>query len=174
MPTDDPAGPVVVGRVARPHGLAGEVVVDPLTDFPERFRAGLELLLVDPSGATRETRVTAVRWHQGRPLLKLSGVESLEAAEPLRGQDLAVPADRLAERPDGFVFHFEIEGCDAVGIDGRSLGRVEALGDVAGRPMLTLSTPSGPRDVPFVEGIVVSVDLGARRVVLDPPLGLLD
>ena len=57
---------------------------------------------------------------------------------------------------------------------GRELGVVTGLQDVAGRSLLEIRTPAGTRDVPFVEPIVVSVDLERRVVVLDPPPGLLD
>jgi 16S rRNA processing protein RimM len=127
-----------------------------------------------PSGALEEVRIAAVRPHAGRLLVRFGGFETPEAVERLRGFDLcALPGD-APERPEGFVFRHEAAGLAAVAADGRALGTVRDLVDVAGRPVLVLSTPRGEREVPFSRPIVVSVDLASRRVVLDPPEGLLD
>lgn len=166
---------VVVGHLARPHGLRGELSVEVLTDFPERFVPGLALVASGPRGERRrELVVSSVRGAGERLLLGFEGVDSRTEAEELRGLDVGVPAGREAPRPAGFVYHFDVEGCRAVDRAGRELGVVTGLAEVGGRSLLELRTPSGERDVPFVAPIVVSVDVAARVVVLDPPPGLLD
>jgi 16S rRNA processing protein RimM len=165
---------VAVGRVVRPHGIRGEAVIELLTDFPERVRPGRTLGARSPSGVLEMIRVASVRPHAARLLLRFEGLETPEAVARFRGFDLcAVPGDE-PERPEGFVFHHEAAGLAAVAADGRVLGTVRDLVDVAGRPLLVLATPRGVREVPFTWPLVVSVDLAARRVVLDPPEGLLD
>jgi 16S rRNA processing protein RimM len=150
------------------------VVVEVLTDFPERLTAGRELLLRDGAGQLRKSRIAFVRPHAGRLLLRLEGIETPEEAERLRDRDLcAAPGDE-PERPEGFIFHHEAAGLLAFGADGRALGIVRDLVEVAGRHLLVLETSRGEREVPFSRPIVVSVDLGKRRIVLDPPAGLLD
>ena len=166
---------VLVGRLARPHGLRGEMSVEVLTDFPERFVPGLALVASDARGQGRRTLVVAtVRQGGDRLLITFEGIEHRNGAEELRGLDLSVPRGGEVPRPEGFVYHFDVEGCRAVDREGRELGTVTALEDVAGRSLLEIETPRGARQVPFVEPIVVSVDLGKRLVVLDPPAGLLD
>lgn len=165
---------VAVGRVVKPHGLRGEVVVAPLTDFPDRFRPGLEVALRDAAGAARPARVGSVRTHQGRLLVRFDGIDGPEAAETLRDLDVcALPGD-VPARPEGFVFHHEVKGCLAVDPAGRRLGTARDLVDVAGRPILVLETPRGEREVPFTQPLVVSVDREAKLIVLDLPPGLLD
>ncbi len=165
---------VVVGRLARPHGLRGEMSVEVLSDFPERFVPGLAVVGVDAAGKRRSLVVSAVRPNGERLLLTFQGVSSRTDADALRGLDIAVPKGSEVPRPAGFVYHFDLEGCRAVDRSGRELGLVTALEELGGRSLLTLLTASGERDVPFVEPIVVSVDLEKRLVVLDPPAGLLD
>jgi len=165
---------VAVGRVVKPHGLRGEVVVTPLTDFPERFRPGLEVALRDAAGAARAARVGSVRTHLGRLLVRFDGVDGPEAAGALRDLDVcALPGD-VPARPEGFVFHHEVEGCVAVDRAGSRLGTARDLLDVAGRPILVLVTPRGDREVPFTRPLVVSVDVAAKLIVLDLPPGLLE
>lgn len=165
---------IVIGRVVRPHGLLGEVSVEILTDFPERFKEGLAVRLSGPDGETRDARIASVRPHGGRALVRFEGIADTEGAESLRNFDLSVARDEVAARPEGFVFHWEVEGCEALDRAGRPLGVVTELADVGGRPLLVVATPGGARDVPFARPIVVSVDVAKRRIVLDPPPGLLD
>jgi 16S rRNA processing protein RimM len=165
---------IVIGRVVRPHGLLGEVSVEILTDFPERFVEGLVVRLSGPAGEMRDARIASVRPHGGRALVRFEGIASPEGAESLRNFDLSVGRNEVAARPEGFVFHWEVEGCEALDRAGRPLGVVTELADVGGRPLLVVATPGGARDVPFARPIVVSVDVAKRRIVLDPPPGLLD
>lgn len=165
---------VIIGRVVKPHGLKGQVVVEVLTDFPKRFFEGLRVGLSGARAAAREARVVAVRPQRERLLLTFEGVSDVAGAEQLRSAELSVSAQDVAPRPPGYVYHWEIEGAEAFDASGRRLGRVAALSDVGGRPILVLETPAGSRDVPFTRPIVVSVDVAGGRIVLDPPPGLLD
>lgn len=169
-----PEDRVVIGRVVKSHGLKGEVVVEVLTDFPERFLEGLRVRLSGGAHEAREVRIAAVRPHHGRVLLTFEGTSDVSAAETLRNAELSVSAQDVAPRPEGYVYHWEIEGAEAVDASGRRLGRVVELQDVAGRPLLVLATVRGEREVPFTAPIVVSVDVARKRVVLAPPEGLLD
>jgi 16S rRNA processing protein RimM len=165
---------IVIGRVVRPHGLLGEVSVEILSDFPERFREGLAVRLSGPDGVARDEKVATVRPHGGRLLIRFEGVAGPGAAESIRSCDVSVSRDEVSPRPDGFVFHWEVEGCEALDRGGQPLGVVKELADVGGRPLLVVETPRGARDVPFSRPIVVSVDVAKKRIVLDPPAGLLD
>jgi 16S rRNA processing protein RimM len=169
-----PEDRVVIGRVLRPHGLKGEVVVEVLTDFPERFSEGLRVRLSGGAREAREVPILAARPHQGRVLLTFDGISDVSTAETLRNAELSVSAEDVAPRPNGYVYHWEIEGASVVDAAGKPLGRVAELADAGGRPLLVVETARGPRDVPFARPIVVSVDVAGKRVVLDPPPGLLD
>ena len=169
-----PGERIAIGRVIKPHGLSGEVVVEVLTDFPERFSDGLRVFLSGGARDVREARIVAVRPHQGRVLLTFEGISDVSTAEELRGVELSVSAEDVSPRPPGYVYHWELEGAVAVDASGRELGRVTGLVDAAGRPLLVLATPRGEREVPFTAPLVVSIDVARKRVVLDPPPGLLD
>ncbi len=165
---------MTAGRIVRPHGVRGEVVVEVLTDFPERLVPRKEVVLRGAEGRERPGRIASARPHAGRLLVRFDGVTTPEAAGELRQAEICVPPLPLKERPEGFFFHWEIEGCEAVSESGRRLGIARELLQIAGRAVLVLETGRGPRDVPFVAPIVVSVDVAGRRIVLAPPEGLLD
>jgi len=91
----------LVGRVARAHGIHGQVIVNPETDFPaERFRPGAELF-IERAGRVEGLRVTTARFHRERPVIGIDGIETMNDAETLAGYELRVPIDRLATLPPG-------------------------------------------------------------------------
>jgi 16S rRNA processing protein RimM len=162
----------VVGRIGRPHGLRGEVVVAVHTDFPEqRFALGTQLR----SDTGRTLTVEAVRPHKGALLVRFSGVADREAAAELRGHTLRIDAAKLPklDDPDEFYDH-QLEGLAAVGPGGVVLGTVREVIHAPASDLLVLDTGHGDVLVPFVRAIVPEVDLAAGRVMLDPPAGLLD
>jgi 16S rRNA processing protein RimM len=163
-----------VGRVERLHGIAGEVSVSIRTDFPERFVPGAAFLWRN-GDATRELRVTSARPHAGRMLLRFEGVGDASAARALAGGDLCIASGDARPAPPGYFYEHEILGWVCEDRSGRRLGEVTGLERAPGAPLLSVETrPGKVALVPFVHGIVVSVDREARRVVLEPPEGLLE
>jgi len=148
-----------VGRVVKAHGLAGEVIVGLVTDRVERVAPGT--VLTTDRGPLE---ITGSRPHQGRWIVSFAGVASREAAERLRGVILhAEPLDD----PDALWVH-ELIGADAVLPDGTRAGLVDAVEDNPAGDLLVLDTGAL---VPV--RFVVGWD-DERRLVIDPPAGLLD
>jgi len=166
---------VLVGHVARPHGNRGEVVVDPETDFPEiRFAPGA-LLYVERDGAPVAVAVRGARFHKGRPVIALEGVVTMDDAEALRGAELKVPESALQPLPDGVYYQFQLRGCDVITRGGQAVGRVRDVEGGAGGFRLVIDVDGGGEVlVPLVAAICVEIDPAARRIVIDPPEGLLD
>ena len=175
---------VVVGKIGRPHGVRGDVSVEVRTDEPERrFAAGTVLLAQAPgSRAARATAATITvaghRWHSGRLLLHVEGVDDREGAESLRGTLLSVEVDtaELPSDPDEFYDH-QLIGLAVVDQAGARLGEVSAV--THGAQDLLVVRREGHDDlddlmVPLVRELVPKVDLSAGRVVVDLPGGLLD
>jgi 16S rRNA processing protein RimM len=162
---------VLVGRVARPHGIRGHVIVNPETDFPdERFKVG-HVLLVGPVDRTVEREILEARFHQGRPILALAGVESMDAAELLAGMDLWVPQARLEPLPPGTYYRHDLVGCEVRDRSDGLVGRVTAVEGTLDRSYLVID---GDVMLPLVDGICLQVDTAARRIVVDPPEGLIE
>jgi 16S rRNA processing protein RimM len=167
---------LVVGRIARAHGIRGEVVVDIRTDEPDRrFVAGAGLVAVPRSGERRAVRLLAVRQHGVRLLLTLDGVSDRDTAEALRGVLLVVDSADLPppSDPDEYYDH-QLEGLAAHLADGTLVGTVSEVLHGPGGELLVITREDGDEAlVPFVVDIVPTVDLDAGRLVLTPPDGLL-
>jgi 16S rRNA processing protein RimM len=177
---------VVVGRIGRPHGIRGEVVIGVRTDEPDlRFAVGATLDARSTSddagpengaGGERLT-VTAVRWHSGQLLVAFAGITDRTAASELTGSWLSVDASQLPDTGDPDEFRdYELIGLSVRTCAGDPVGVVT---DVLhyGQDLLVVrrqDEPGGEALVPFVKAIVPEVDLRAGVVVIDPPPGLLD
>jgi 16S rRNA processing protein RimM len=168
-----------VGRVIRPHGIRGEVAVEVRTDDPAGRFANGSVLETDPPSAGTLT-VVATRWHTGRLLVSFAGVSDRTGAEALRGVWLTVDAAGVAgERNEDDVYHdSQLAGLTVVTTAGELVGLVTGVRH-HGQDLLVVEPPAdSPRSgeilVPFVAQIAVEVDLTAKRLVIDPPAGLLD
>ncbi|CAN5627388.1 ribosome maturation factor RimM [soil metagenome] len=176
MDTDDDL--LLVGTIARAHGLKGAVVVNPETDFPdERFRVG-EVLLVgspgEPGAGGVPRRIVEARLHQRRPVIRLEGIESVDDAERLAGLALRIPASSAGPLPKDTYYRHDLVGCEVHDTHGAIIGRVRAVEGTLDRSYLVVPREGGEAMIPLVDGICVRVDIAARRVVVDPPEGLLD
>jgi len=170
---------VTVGRIGRPHGIRGDVVVGVRTDEPElRFAVGSRLD-TDPADVGPLT-VASMRWHSGTLLVRFHGIRDRDEAAGLRGIWLSVDSGTLAapEDPDEFRDH-DLVGLSVQTADGTVVGVVADVlhhgQDVlAICPVTGSGAPAGEILVPIVKAIVTDVNLGAGVLVIDPPAGLLN
>jgi len=175
---------LMVGRIVRPHGLHGEVVVEPSTDEPEQRYAVGATLVTEPSGTgsrgpdpVPETLTVATRRpHQGRLIVAFAGIPDRDAADRLRGVLLWVDSAGIAPPADPDEFHdHQLVGLAAVTPAGERLGEIARVQHGPAADQLVLARPDGRTAlVPFVAAIVPEVDLAGGRIVVDPPTGLLD
>jgi 16S rRNA processing protein RimM len=163
----------VVGRVARPHGLRGDVVVNPETDFvAERFRPGATVWM---RSAEREEQLTiaSARVQNGRPVVGFEGVSSIEAAERLAGLELRVPEESLQTLEPGQYYEHQLVGCSVSTADG-PVGTVVRVDRGAGGSRLVVEGARGEILVPLAVDICVEIDVTGRRIRIEPPEGLLE
>lgn len=165
----------VVGRVARPHGLRGQVIVNPETDFPEeRFQPGAELF-VNRGGVAESITITTVRFQQQRPVIGFRGIDDMNAAATFAGAELRVPIDRLAVLPPDTFYRHDLIGCAVETSAGAVVGQVEDVEGTMGGSRLVVKTSGGVEVlVPLVAEICTAIDPAAKRIVIDPPEGLLE
>ncbi|KAA8885194.1 ribosome maturation factor RimM [Nocardia colli] len=170
---------LVVGRVAKSHGVRGELVVEIRTDEPEaRFAPGSTLRgRLARSTEVRDFTVESAREHSGRLLVFLAGVASRDAADALRGTLFVVDSDDLppGDDPDEYYDH-ELEGLTVRLLDETVVGTVREVLHSAAGELLSVKAADDGREIliPFVTAIVPTVSLADRLIVIDPPEGLLD
>jgi 16S rRNA processing protein RimM len=165
---------VTVGRVIRPHGVRGEMVVAVLSDVPGRFAPGNELLMAREEGGPAEPVVVeSERPHKSGAVLRLAGVEDRERVEELRGRWLEVERSDVPAAPPGTYYHFELLGCRCFD-GGRELGEVVDLVEDGGGLLLIVADGERRVPVPFVSGFLREIDVAAARIELELPAGLIE
>jgi 16S rRNA processing protein RimM len=164
----------VVGRIARAHGIRGQVIVNLETDFPEeRFRPAAELF-VNRDGRLEPLQITTVRFHRDRPVIGLAGIDDMNAASALAGSELRVPVEWLAPLPDGTFDRHDLIGCRVEMGDRSAVGVVTAVEGDLGGSRLVVETPDGEVLIPLATEICTTIDVAGKRIVIVPPEGLLE
>ena len=160
----------VVGRIARAHGLKGQVIVNLETDFPEeRFKPGATMFTT--RGALT---ITTARFQNGRPVIGIEGVETINDAEELAGLELRVPVEELAALPAGMFYHHDLVGCAVVTGGGEKVGTVEGVEGTLSGSRLVVAGAKGEILIPLAAEICRTIDVAGKRIVIEPPDGLLD
>lgn len=165
---------VLVGRVARPHGLRGQVIVEPETDFvEERFCPGAVFWTRSANGDETLT-VCSARLQGRRPVIALEGFRTVDDAARLAGLELRIPEEALKPLAHGRYYQHQLVGCAVETMSGAPVGEVARVsGGVAGS-VLAIDGPRGEILIPLAAEICVDVDVDARRIKIEPPSGLLD
>jgi len=163
--TEGPEAEVVIGVVAAPFGVRGEVKVHLQTDHPERYYDLDEVDLRTPDGRRTRLKIESVRFHKGAALIKFEGRGSVEAAEELRGGDLVVPKSETVELAEDEFFIHDLIGLCVYGVDGRNLGRIkEVIRGLANDAYVTEKVI-----VPALRSVVREVDIAGGKMIVDLP-----
>jgi 16S rRNA processing protein RimM len=161
---------VTIGRVVKPQGRKGEVLTAPLTDRPQRFPNLHRAYVAGMEGRAREIVVTSCWPHKGRFVLKIDGVDSIDAAEAFRGLDIRIAEEDLEALPEGSYYHHQLLGLRVEDPSGRPLGRAEEILETGGgAPVLVVRGDGGEVLVPLAEEFIRRVDVEEGCIVAKRP-----
>ena len=165
---------VLVGRIARPHGLRGQVAVNPETDFAEdRFAPGATLWTRSAKG-DEQLVIDTARLQNGRPIVGFAGFGRIEDVERLCGAELRVPEETLRPLEAGTYYVHQLVGCGVETAAGERIGEVARVDGGAAGSLLAIDGPRGEILIPLARDICVEIDVEAKRIRIDPPEGLLE
>lgn len=170
---------LVVGHLNKAHGTKGELYIWPLTDYPgSHFVPGAVHLPADrdgerPSSTLPELTIESVRPYRKGFLASFAGVADRTAAERLRGRYLLRPFDTIDELADDEIFYHELLGARVITRDESAVGTVTEIYPVRPSHLLEVTGPGGEVILPLHPRFVVDFDRETRRVVIDPPEGVL-
>lgn len=170
---------LVVGHLNKAHGRKGELFVWPLTDYPEsHFVPGAVHYPGDesaesPSSAVPPLTIESVRAYRKGFLARFHGIDDRTAADELRGLYLLRPFAAIDSLDEGEVFYHELLGATVVTVDGILVGEVREVFPVKPADLLQVNGPRGEVMIPFIAEVIVEFERERRRVVIDPPEGLL-
>lgn len=164
----DTHGLVVIGKVAKPFGVRGEIKAHSFTASIEPFQRSTRLFLDD-----EPFTVKGVRPHQGAVLLMLAGIESPEKVKTLAGRLIRTEAANFPPIEDDEYYLHELIGAEVRDTAGTLLGRVTRLIETGANDVLEIHGPLGEILLPLIESVVPDVDLEAGVITVDPPDGLI-
>lgn len=168
-------GYLAVGQIVGPHGIRGEVKVEVMTDFPERYQPGTKLYMGKSTedAAAIPVQIAASRPHQGRVLVTLTSVPDRNAAELLRGLYLLIPEREAMPLGEHENYMHDLIGLHVETEAGEALGELVEIIVTPANDVYVVAGPLGEVLIPALRDVVLGVDLDSRvmRVVL--PDGLL-
>ncbi len=156
---------IAVGFLRRAHGVNGEMIMDPMTDFPERLR-NRKVYLGDEHASNR---LQSVRQHGKSFLVRIEGCSSPEDAAAFRNTVVYVKAEQLPPLPDGEYYHHQILGLNIVDEAGEVLGVLEQILDTKANDVyLVRKTDGGELLLPVVEEVILAYDLERGQIIVRP------
>lgn len=180
---------VVIGEVAKPQGVNGELKVHPFTDWPERFLELTTVYLSSPKKGLDKSVISSIveqcerkkvlvedaRFHSGCVYLKLQGINSRSDAEQFRGSIIEVPRSDAHKLPDDTYYIFQIIGLKVYLENGEMIGKVLDLLSTGGNDVYVVKNEIGQEFlIPAIKDIVRKINIAEGRLVIRPIPGLLD
>ena len=124
-------------------------------------------------GPIEPLQLTAVRFQQGRPIIGVAGISSIDEAERLAGAAVKVPASEQGALPEGSYYHHQLIGCEVMTKAGEAIGRVTAVEGGGSATRLVVRGPRAEVLIPLATEIC-EIEVDAKRIVVTPPAGLLE
>lgn len=161
---------LVVGRIGRAHGVLGEATIEVQTDEPDsRFQVGSTLKLDDGS----DLKIKSSRWHNQTLLLAFDGVNDRNKVEELRNQMIYAQVD-ISSYASGEYHYQQLIGCEVFLESGELIGLVDEITKLPGQDLLSIDAKGRQILIPMVKAFMVSIDVVAKKIIVNPPEGLLD
>jgi 16S rRNA processing protein RimM len=165
---------LLIGKVIRPHGLAGLLKISSYAQSPETFINSGAVYLESGSGALSEHRVSSIRPQKNFFLLKLEGVNTLEESEPYRGAEIYINKERLSGKEAGEYFWFELIGIKAYSTSGELIGTVRNVFSTRSNDVYVIENEKKEILVPATHGAVREIDLENERMIISEMEGCID
>lgn len=163
-----PGEPVylAVGRLRRAHGIYGEILMDIMTDFPERLHVGKTVYV----GETHQPmKIATLRSQHLSLLVQFDGIEDVDATAALRNQLVFVKAESIPDLPEGEYYHHQLLGIQVVEENGQPVGFLSEIMETGANDVYLVISPEGKETLlPAIESVILEVNLekGEMRVRL--------
>lgn len=157
---------IAVGLLRRSHGIKGEILMDVLTDFPERIKPNRPVYV----GEGHEPhRIESVRWNDRSLLVKLKGFETPEDVQRFRNQVVSVQTDQLPPLPKDTYYHHQLLGLKVVDEGGKTIGELDSILETGANDVYVVRDEDGKEYLfPAIEDVVLDVNLERKEIRIRP------
>ncbi len=165
---------ITIGRILKPFGVKGEMKIELITDFPERFNDLRRVYLVSSRGKEITSEVQSVRHAGGATFLRFSGYDTPETARELNGWFIKVPREEAVPLPEGSYYRFELIGMEVICESGEKLGTITDIFETGSNDVYVVKRGRKETYIPATKEIVKQVDRKTKRMVIHVVDGLLE
>ena len=159
---------ITIGQILAPWGIKGKLKVKVVTDFPQRFSPASKVYVNQ-----QPMTIDRAEWHKGNAIIKLNAIDSVDAAQKLKGQPIEIHRSQLKPLPEGQYYHFQLIGLEVWTTQGELLGTVTEILTAESNDNYVVRGTRGEILIPAIEDVVKSIDLDEGRIVIEPVEGLL-
>jgi len=165
---------ITIGKAVKPFGVKGEMKIQSLTDFPERFQNLKSVYLVSPTGKEIQVTVQSVRYTGAVPYLLFKGYDTPEQAKTLNGWFLKVPEQETMPLPEGRYYWYELIGMEVVSEEGETLGTIVDIFETGSNDIYVMKQGKRETYLPAIREVIKQVDRQAKRMVVRLMDGLME
>ncbi len=159
---------LAIGRFRRSHGLQGEIILEVLTDFPERIQPGMQVYV---GNKYQEYLIRTVRPHGAYLLLSFGEFTSPEAVSVLRTQMVYTRSESLPELSEGEYYFHQLVGLQVIDEGGKALGVLEEILETGANDIYLVRQPDGEELLlPVIDQVILKVDLERKVIVARPQI----
>lgn len=159
-----------IGQIVNTHGLRGEVKVMPWCDDPAVFDE-LAYVCIDK----KEFDIERSRMQKNMVILKLKGIDDIDAAETFRNRVLTVPREELGELPEGTYYICDLLGCEVFTVDGTLLGKIDDIIKTGSNDVYSVRSGDSKQIlIPVIDEVMRGVDIENKKITVEPLKGLID
>lgn len=163
------------GKIVNTHGIRGEVKILRISDFAERFAVGETLYVMMENKEPLPLVIDAHRMHKGFDLVRFQGYDNINDVEHFKGARVKITEAQLTDLEENEYYYHEIIGCDVYTNDNEKLGTINEILAPGANDVWVVKQQNGKELlIPYIEDIVKTVDIKAKKVVIEPMEGLLD
>ena len=159
---------ITIGQVLVPWGVKGKLKVKVITDFPQRFAPSSKIYI-----NRQPMTIDRAEWHRDKVIIKLNQIDTIEAAQKLRGQPIEIHHSQVHPLPEGQYYHFQLIGLEVWTTQGELLGNITEIMTAKSNDNYVVSGAKGEILIPAIEDVVKSIDLDSGRITIEPIEGLL-
>ncbi|WP_077300253.1 ribosome maturation factor RimM [Virgibacillus pantothenticus] len=164
-----------VGKIVNTHGIKGEVKVLRITDFDDRFEVGNDVYIIKHGQKPIKMTISSHRVHKGFDLLQFEGYQNINDMIAFKGCELKIPQSQQAELAEHEFYYHEIIGCTMVTQAGEEIGTITEILSPGANDVWVVERKNGKNAlIPYIEDVVIDVDVEAKKVTISPMEGLLD
>ena len=159
---------ITIGQILAPWGIKGKLKVAVVTDFPQRFTSTSKIYV-----NRQPMTIDSTQWHKGKAIIKLNTIDSIEAAQRLRGQPIEIHHSQVYPLPQDQYYHFQLIGLEVWTNQGELLGTITEILTAESNDNYVVRGAKGEILIPAIEDVVKSIDLSEGRIVIEAIPGLL-